>query len=116
MRLVITAWSISAFSTVRWIVCNSPTPPKNNCVRDDFKCPFDSNQLCTITTDDKSSIDNIINGYVYEAGNAQTFKNTVEKDKSCPNGLTWNKALETGGVAVSDEVKLAIDIEGVLAQ
>ena len=31
-------------------------------------------------------------------------------------GLTWNKALETGGVAVSDEVKLAIDIEGVLAQ
>lgn len=72
-------------------VCNSPTPPKNNCVRDDFKCPFDESQLCTITTDDKSSIDNIINGYVYEAGNAQTFKNTVEKDKSCPNGLTWNK-------------------------
>ena len=30
--------------------------------------------------------------------------------------LTWNKALETGGVAVSDEVKLAIDVEGVLAQ
>lgn len=72
-------------------VCNSPTPPKNNCVRDDFVCPFDENQLCTITTDDKSSKNNIINGFIYENGTAQTFKNTVEKDKSCPNGLTWNK-------------------------
>jgi polyisoprenoid-binding protein YceI len=26
-------------------------------------------------------------------------------------GLTWNKALETGGVVVGDEVKIAIDIE-----
>ena len=38
------------------------------------------------------------------------------KIKRSDFGLTWNKALETGGVAVSDEVKLAIDIEGVLAQ
>ena len=30
-------------------------------------------------------------------------------------GISWNKALETGGVAVSDEVKLNIDIEGILA-
>ena len=30
--------------------------------------------------------------------------------------LTWNKALETGGVAVSDEVKLVIDIQGKLAK
>ena len=29
-------------------------------------------------------------------------------------GVTWNKILETGGVAVSDEVKLNIDIEGNL--
>jgi polyisoprenoid-binding protein YceI len=29
--------------------------------------------------------------------------------------LTWNKALETGGVAVSDEVKLVIDVQGKLA-
>lgn len=29
-------------------------------------------------------------------------------------GVTWNKALEAGGVAVSDEVKLEIDIEGNL--
>ncbi|HXT18574.1 MAG TPA: YceI family protein [Gemmatimonadaceae bacterium] len=26
-------------------------------------------------------------------------------------GLTWNQALETGGVAVGDEVKLSIDVE-----
>ena len=38
------------------------------------------------------------------------------KIKRSDFGLTWNKALETGGVAISDEVKLAIDIEGVLAQ
>ena len=30
-------------------------------------------------------------------------------------GLTWNAALETGGVAVSDEVKLELSVEGVLA-
>ncbi len=30
--------------------------------------------------------------------------------------LTWNKALETGGVAVSDEVKLVIDVQGKLAK
>ena len=29
-------------------------------------------------------------------------------------GVTWNKVLETGGVAVSDEVKLNIDIQGNL--
>ena len=38
------------------------------------------------------------------------------KIKRSDFGLTWNKALETGGVAVSDDVKLAIDVEGVLAQ
>lgn len=38
------------------------------------------------------------------------------KIKRSDFGIVWNKALETGGVAVSDEVKLAIDIEGVLVQ
>jgi polyisoprenoid-binding protein YceI len=28
-------------------------------------------------------------------------------------GLTWNAALETGGVLVGDEVKLTLDVEGV---
>jgi polyisoprenoid-binding protein YceI len=31
-------------------------------------------------------------------------------------GLTWNQALETGGVVVSDEVKLTIDLELVKQQ
>jgi polyisoprenoid-binding protein YceI len=26
-------------------------------------------------------------------------------------GLTWNKALETGGVMVGDEVEITIDVE-----
>ncbi|MGC4048978.1 MAG: YceI family protein [Paludibaculum sp.] len=30
-------------------------------------------------------------------------------------GLTWNKAVETGGVVVSDEVKITIDVEGTRA-
>ncbi len=28
-------------------------------------------------------------------------------------GLTWNAALETGGVLVGDEVKITIDVEAV---
>ena len=31
-------------------------------------------------------------------------------------GLTWNAALETGGVAVGDEVKIELSVEGVLAK
>ena len=30
-------------------------------------------------------------------------------------GLTWNAALETGGVVVGDEVKITIDVEAVRA-
>jgi polyisoprenoid-binding protein YceI len=26
-------------------------------------------------------------------------------------GLTWNKAMETGGVVVGDEVKITLDVE-----
>ena len=38
------------------------------------------------------------------------------KIKRSDFGITWNKVLETGGVAVSDEVKLNIDIQGNLAK
>ncbi len=37
------------------------------------------------------------------------------KIKRSDFGLTWNKALEAGGVAVSDTVRLEIDVEGVKA-
>lgn len=36
------------------------------------------------------------------------------KIKRSEFGVTWNKVLEAGGVAVSDEVRLNIDIEGNL--
>lgn len=31
-------------------------------------------------------------------------------------GLTWNQVLETGGIAVGDEIKIALDIEAVKAR
>ena len=31
-------------------------------------------------------------------------------------GLTWSKAMETGGLVVGDEVKIAIEIEGIKAK
>lgn len=37
------------------------------------------------------------------------------KIKRSDFGLTWNQALETGGVVVSDDVKIALDIELVKA-
>ena len=40
----------------------------------------------------------------------------MEKLKRSEFGVTWNKVLETGGVAVGDEVKLNIDIQGNLAK
>ncbi|WP_442765487.1 hypothetical protein [Sulfurospirillum cavolei] len=29
-------------------------------------------------------------------------------------GITWNKALETGGVIVGEEVKIDVALEGIL--
>jgi polyisoprenoid-binding protein YceI len=31
-------------------------------------------------------------------------------------GLTWNKALETGGLVVGDEIKISLEIEGIRAK
>ena len=31
-------------------------------------------------------------------------------------GITWNKVLETGGIAVGEEIKLQIAMEGILAK
>ena len=35
------------------------------------------------------------------------------KIKRSDFGLTWNQVLETGGIAVGDEIKIALDIEGI---
>ncbi len=49
-------------------------------------------------------------------GKQRTGLSLNGKIKRSDFGITWNKALETGGVAVSDEVKLIVDMEGVLAK
>lgn len=40
------------------------------------------------------------------------FSATIETINRKDFGLTWNKALETGGVLVGDEVKIEVDVEG----
>ena len=44
-------------------------------------------------------------------GNQRAGFNAKGKINRSEFGLTWNQALEAGGVAVSDEVKLLIDVE-----
>jgi polyisoprenoid-binding protein YceI len=44
-------------------------------------------------------------------GNARVGASATTKINRKDFGLTWNKALETGGVVVSDEVLITLDIE-----
>jgi polyisoprenoid-binding protein YceI len=44
-------------------------------------------------------------------GNEKAGFSAVTKIKRSDYGLTWNVALETGGVVVGDEVKIAIEVE-----
>ncbi len=46
-------------------------------------------------------------------GNARIGATATGKINRKDFGLTWNTALETGGVLVGDEVKLTLDVEGV---
>jgi polyisoprenoid-binding protein YceI len=45
-------------------------------------------------------------------GNERAAFSATGKISRADFGLTWNKALETGGMVVGDEVTLTIDIEG----
>ena len=47
-------------------------------------------------------------------GDRLGFSATTTIDRS-DFGLTWNQALETGGVLVSDQIKISIDLEAVKA-
>jgi len=47
-------------------------------------------------------------------GNTRAGFELIGKIKRSDFGLTWNKVLEAGGVAVGDIVKLDIQIEGIL--
>jgi polyisoprenoid-binding protein YceI len=49
-------------------------------------------------------------------GNTRIGVSAQTKIKRGDFGLTWNAALETGGVVVGDEVKLSFDLELVKAQ
>ncbi len=49
-------------------------------------------------------------------GNTRIGAAVKGKLKRSEFGLTWNAALETGGVAVSDEVKLEFELELIKAQ
>jgi polyisoprenoid-binding protein YceI len=49
-------------------------------------------------------------------GMARTSLNVSGKIKRSEFGLTWNQALELGGVLVSDEVKLSIEAQATAAE
>ncbi len=48
-------------------------------------------------------------------GNTKLAASAAGRIKRSAWGLTWNAALETGGLLVSDEVKLSFDVQGALA-
>ena len=48
-------------------------------------------------------------------GNVRRGATATTKINRKDFGLTWNKALETGGVMVSEEVSITVDVEGVKA-
>jgi polyisoprenoid-binding protein YceI len=49
-------------------------------------------------------------------GNTRIGASATTKIKRSDFGLTWNAALETGGVVISDDVKLEMDLELIKAQ
>ena len=46
-------------------------------------------------------------------GNMRAGASATTKIKRSDFGLTWNKALETGGLVVGDEVAISIDVEAI---
>ena|SRR5271168_4082291 len=46
-------------------------------------------------------------------GNMRAGASATTKIKRSDFGLTWNKALETGGMVVGDEVAISIDVEAI---
>ncbi|HLO11678.1 MAG TPA: YceI family protein, partial [Pseudoneobacillus sp.] len=48
-------------------------------------------------------------------GNEKVGFNAEGKIKRSDYGLTWNAALETGGVLVGDEIKVSLEIQAAKA-
>ena len=49
-------------------------------------------------------------------GNVRLGASATTKIKRSDFGMTWNAALETGGVVVGDEIQISIDVELVKAK
>lgn len=68
-----------------------------------------------ITKEVKMELDN--NGVIVDPwGNQRVGISLEGKINRKDFGITWNKVLEAGGVAVGDKVKLEIELEGILAK
>jgi polyisoprenoid-binding protein YceI len=48
-------------------------------------------------------------------GNIRVGASAKKKIKRSDFGLTWNAALETGGIVVGDELKIEIEVQGIKA-
>lgn len=46
-------------------------------------------------------------------GNTRAGASATTTIKRSDFGLTWNKALEAGGVMVGDEIAISIDVEAI---
>ncbi|MGB5867980.1 MAG: YceI family protein [Arcobacteraceae bacterium] len=65
----------------------------------------------------KVSLDYEFNGTVTDPwGNKRVGVELTGKINRKDYGLNWNKALEAGGVVVGEDVKLQIELEGILAK
>jgi len=56
-------------------------------------------------------VEGLTNQVKDQRGNTKTGASATTKINRSEFGLTWNRAVETGGVAVSDEVGIVIDLE-----
>ena len=56
-------------------------------------------------------VEGLTNQVKDQRGNLKTGAAVTTKTNRSDFGLTWNRAVETGGVAVSDEVGIIIDLE-----
>ena len=56
-------------------------------------------------------VEGLTNQIKDQRGNIKTGAQATTRLNRSEFGLTWNRAVETGGVAVSDEVGIIIDLE-----
>lgn len=72
--------------------CQSATPPRDNCFRNFYYCPFDPKRTCFKNpTNEKPVVENQDGGYVYAAPTANTISKILFETPKCPSGGTFNK-------------------------